>query len=733
MKRKKRSVNISDIQSFTQNRSAEKLQWWKYTVILFSVTIGIGIIILVTLSHNLPSLVQLEEASDPVLVSRIVSSDGVVLKEIYQKKRIYVPFDLIPDHLKQAVLSIEDRRFYNHWGLDLRRIFYLGFRNIISMEIVGGASTLTAQLAKKLYFTPRRSIIRKIREGITSLQIERTYSKNEILEMYLNYMELGRGAHGVQSAALAYFNKKVEALEIQESAFIAGMFQLPYGYFNPDRDTLEAINRRNIVLRSMVSYGKLTDSDYDSLSQLPLGVVPKEDDDDNVIAPYFCEYVRQQMERKYGMKIYTEGYTIYTTLDTQVQACADSAVNQFMPKLDEAIRHRFMRKKEYLKWFDPPLKSKEEIEAFLADSTQVDSLFREYATVQCALTALNPATGHILAMIGGRDFDKWKFNRAVQATRQPGSAFKPIIFTSAIDNGWPTTKEFLNQPVVIKMVDGTEWRPSNYEEDEEGGLVTIRRGLAKSYNLVAVRLVQELELQQKGAWYAKRFGFSTPIHPFDAIVLGVDVVYPIELTSAYGVFANKGILTEPTAILKVMDKNGNVLEEITPNSKEVLTEATSYIMTDLLQSVMNSGTGISARSRYQFHRPAAGKTGTTNDYRNAWFVGFTPQMVAGVWVGMDDQTVSLGEGRTGASTALPIWAPFMRMAHDTLNLPVAYFHQPSGVVRIKICADSKLKATEFCPKVTEEIFLKGTEPLQFCDMHGKSGSSKKKRNYQQVF
>ncbi|MBN2104564.1 PBP1A family penicillin-binding protein [bacterium] len=733
MKRKKRSIPVYKMQSPVQEKPSQKMIWWKYTTVLFSVILGIGLIILILLSHNLPSLIQLEEASDPVLVSRIVSNDGVVLKEIYQKKRLYVPIDLIPEHLKQAVLAIEDRRFYNHWGLDLRRIFYLGFRNIISMEIVGGASTLTAQLAKKLYFSPRRSIIRKIREGITAMQIERTYSKNEILEMYLNYMELGRGAHGVQSAALVYFNKNVDELELQESAFIAGMFQLPYGYFNPDRDTLEAVNRRNIVLRSMVDYGKLTNSEYDSLSQLPLAVVPREEDDENVIAPYFCEHVRQQMERKYGMKTYTEGYTIYTSLDTRVQACANSAVNAFMPKLDEAMRNRFMQKKEYLKWFDPPLKSREEINSFLADSTKVDSLFKEYATVQCALVAIDPGTGHILAMIGGRDFKKWKFNRATQASRQPGSAFKPIVFTSAIDNGWPTTKEFLNQPVVIKMVDGTEWRPSNYEEDEEGGLVTIRRGLAKSYNLIAVRLVQELELQHKAAWYAKRFGFSTQINPFDAVVLGVDAVHPIELTSAYCVFANKGILTEPVSILKVVDKNGNVLEEATPNSKEVLTEATAYIMTDLLQSVMNSGTGISARSHYRFFRPAAGKTGTTNDFRNAWFVGFTPQIAAGVWVGMDDQTISLGEGRTGASTALPIWAPFMRMVHDTLDLPVEHFIQPPGVVRMDICSDSKLKATEFCPKVVEEIFLKGTEPIQSCDIHGKSGSGKKKRNHQQVF
>ncbi|MFC1569021.1 penicillin-binding protein 1A [bacterium] len=733
MKRKKRSIQQQIIQTPQQQRKIH-LSWWKYTLFFLTGLIVISIFIFILLSQNLPSLVELEEASDPVLVSSIVSSDGIVLKEMFQKKRIYVPFDLIPEPLKEAVLSIEDRRFYKHWGLDLRRIMYLGFRNVISMDIVGGASTITAQLAKKLYFTPRRSYVRKIREGITSLQIERTYSKDEIFEMYLNYMELGRGAHGVQSAALVYYNKNVEELQIQECAFIAGMFQLPYGYYNPDRDTTEAIKRRNIVLLSMVNYNKLSKSEYDSLCQLPLGVIPRVDKTEDAIAPYFCEYIRQLMERKYGMATYTEGYTIYTTLDTRVQACADSSVNTFMPRLDELVRNRFMRKKEYLKWFDPPLENQQEIDAFLADSIKVDSLFREHATVQCALTAIEPSTGHILAMVGGRDFNKWKFNRAVQATRQPGSAFKPIVFTAAIDNGWPTTKEFLNQPVVIKMVDGTEWRPKNYEEDAEGGPTTIRRGLASSLNLVSVRLVQELELQEKAASYAKRFGFSTQINPFDAIVLGVDVVYPIELTSAFCVFANKGILTESTAILKVVDKNGNILEEATPNSKEVLTEATAYIMTDLLQTVMVAGTGRTAGPLYNFYRPSAGKTGTTNDFRNAWFVGFTPQIATGVWVGMDDQTVSLGEGRSGATTALPIWAPFMRMAHDTLELPIAHFVQPSsGVVRLKVCADSKLKANESCPKVLNEVFLSGTEPLKACDMHGSAGREKNNRSNKQVF
>jgi penicillin-binding protein 1A len=604
--------------------------------------------------------------------------------------------------------------------------------DLIHMKKKEGASTITQQLARHLYLSTRKIWIRKFREQLTAIQIERTYSKDEILEMYLNYMELGRGAHGVQSASLAYFNKNVDELNLQESAMLAGMFQLPYGYYSPDRDTVKAVERRNSVLRNMVDFGVLEVTVYDSLCLLPLGVVPRTRQD-TAIAPYFCEYVRQQMEQKYGMSTYTEGYTIYTSLDSRVQACAEKAINSFMPSMDEWMRQSFMRKREYLKWVDPPIRTEAEIRAFLADKVRVDTLFKKNATVQCALVALEPSTGHILAMLGGRDFNQSKLNRAVQSHRQPGSAFKPIVFTAAIDNGWPATKEFLNQPVVIRMVDGTEWRPSNYEEEGQGGPTTIRVGLAKSLNFVSVRLVQELGLQQKAAWYAKKFGFTTQINPYDAIALGADDVYPIELTSAYSVFANKGVLTEPVAILKVVDKHGNILEEAVPQSKEVLTEATAYVMTDLLRSVIREGTGRNTGSIYHFNRPCAGKTGTTNEYRNAWFVGFTPQIVAGIWVGMDDQTISLGEDRTGAVVALPIWAPFMRMAHDTLKLPVENFNQPPGVVRMKVCLDSKFEAAQSCPRVIEEVFLKGSEPIQSCDIHGNAKPSGKKSAKKQIF
>jgi len=715
MKRKRRD-NRSFKESVLEKSSFFQHHPWIFYPLIAIVSLATFTALMIAiLSRNLPSLAELEVAGDPLLVTRIYSSDGKILDELFLQKRIKVPLIQMPDNLIKATIASEDRRFWRHWGLDFRRIAKMAFVNITSLKIRGGASTLTQQLARKVYLTPRKSIIRKIREQLTAIQIERTYSKSEILEMYLNQMPLGRGAHGVQAAAQAYFGKNVENLTVEESAVLVGLLQLPYGWYSPDRNPEAALKRRNVVLKSMVSCGYLTQAEYDSVSQLKLGVIDNKNEQ-GAIAPYFCEYVRQLMQDKYGLRLYTDGLSIYTTLDTRVQACADSAMNAFVPSLEKEIWHRFIKNHEFTNWLDPPLDTPEKIRAFLADSALVDSVMEARATVQSALIALHPNSGHILAMIGGRDFKKWKYNRAVQMARQPGSAFKPFAYTTAIDNGWPTTTELLNQPVVIIMPDGTRWSPKNYD-NSTGGPTTFREALRLSLNMVAARLIQEVIPPQKVATYAKHFGFTTTINPYDGIALGQDVVIPIELTSAFSVFANRGVLVDPIAVLRVEDKDGNVLEEATPRRREVISEETASIMTDLLSTVINKGTGSAARWRYQFYRPAAGKTGTTNDFRNAWFVGFTPQICAGVWIGFDDERISLGKNQTGANTALPVWAPFMQMVHDTLHLPLAEFVMPPGVVRLKICSQSKKIATPSCPEIWDEVFVRDMAPADTCDIH----------------
>ena len=721
MKRNKREVQYHKKNLRTKFHIPERQRWILFPVITLVSLIIIGTILIVILSRNLPSLTELERY-DPLLVTRIYSADGKLLKELYKQNRIQVPLDRMPENLIHAVIATEDRRFWNHWGLDLRRIVKAAIVDILTMSKQQGAGTITGQLARKLYLTSQKSWTRKIREALTVLQIERTYSKSEILEMYLNHMWFGHGAYGVQAAAQRYFKKNVEDLTTEESALLVGILQRPAKY-SPINHPKAALRRRNTVLQCMVSCGYLSQTEADSLGRLGLGIVTK-NDESKTIAPYFCEYVRQLMEKKYGLRLYTDGLSIYTTLDTRVQACADSAVNAFMPSLDKKIRRRILKNQSFTKWFNPPLETPQEIHAFLSDSVLVDSLFRVKATPQVALVALDPNNGHILAMIGGRDFNASKFNRAVQAKRQPGSAFKPIVYTTAIDNGYPPDTELLNQPVVLIMPDGTRWSPQNYDHST-GGPTTLREALRRSLNLVTVRLVQELVPPKKVVAYAKQFGLTTTIHPYDAVALGSDVVIPIELTSAFSVFANKGVRVEPIAVLRVEDKNGNILEQTIPKRHEVISEQTAYIMTDMLRTVINKGTGQAARSRYHFYRPAGGKTGTTNDFTDAWFIGFTPQITAGVWVGFDDPTMSLGDKQTGAATALPIWAPFMRMVYDTLKLPLVDFTQPPGIVRLKICSESKKIATDLCPKVWDEVFTKEMAPTDTCDIHRGPGRNLK--------
>ena len=378
-----------------------------------------------------------------------------------------------------------------------------------------------------------------------------------------------------------------------------------------------------------------------------------------------------------------------------------------------------MKEKEtFAQWFDPPMEDPDSIAAFLADSALVDSLFEAKATLQTALVALNPSNGYIMAMIGGRDFSKWQFNNAVQAKRQPGSAFKPIVYTVAIDNGYPPTYELLNQPVVLIQPDGTRWSPPNYD-GSTGGPTTLREALKRSLNMVAARLVQEVIPPQEVVAAAKQFGLTTEIHPYDAVALGSDVVIPLELVSAFTVFPNQGVRVEPFAVLRIEDKDGNILEEATPRSREVISQETAYIMTDMLTGTLKpGGTGQAARWRHGFYYPAAGgKTGTTNDFRNAWFVGFTPHITAGVWIGFADERITMGDGKSGAVAALPIWAPFMRMVHDTLQLPLVDFPVPPGVVQVRICSETKKIATEACPDIWDEVFTPAMVPQDTCDVH----------------
>ncbi len=580
------------------------------------------------------------------------------------------------------------------------------FVDLISLSFRQGFSTITMQLARNLYFGFEKNITRKLREILTALQIERTYSKREILEMYLNVAYFGHGVYGIQAAAKKYFNKDASDLNIQESATLIPLLKSP-AYYSPLVHPDRALKRRNLVLHNMVVAGYLTEAQYDSLKQLPLEV--EEFHLRSKIAPYFTEYIRQQLNRlqdSLGVNVYEDGLNVYPTLNSKIQACMDTAVARELPKLQERVYRKLQSWKE--------------------KNEMPDSVFQEKAKVQIAFVAIDHHNGHILAMVGGRNFEESKFNRAVQARRQPGSAFKPFLYTAAIDNGYTTVDKFLNQPVVVINPDGTRWDPENYNR-EFGGPTTLREALRLSINLVAVRLIQEIG-PAVVAEYAHRMGISTPLRPFPTLALGSSEVIPLELVSAYGVFANQGVRVEPISITRIEDRFGNVIYEKRGRRREVLNKATAYILTDMLETVINRGTGARARYQFKFYRTAAGKTGTTNNFTDAWFVGFTPHLTAGVWVGLDDPKLTLGRGESGAMAALPFWATFMKCVYDTLHLPDDTFKQPTDVIRLQVCAETGKLATNYCPKILNEVFNIKYHPTVLCDNHtGPTPGKKKKR------
>ena len=667
------------------------------------------------LMQGMPSLTQLENI-DPPLVSRIYSEDGKVIHELYTHNRIYVPYDKIPEHTIQALLDTEDRDFFDHWGINLKRVPKAILIDLFTLSFRQGFSTITMQLAKNLYFDFSKNLIRKFREILTAIQIERTYSKKEILEMYLNMAFFGHGTYGIQSASKKYFGKDVSELTSDESATLVAMLKGPNRY-SPINYPERVIQRRNLVLKNMLVCNNITQTEYDSLKQLP--IIVKEIGESNSAAPYFTEYVRlqlNQLQDSLKVNVYEDGLNIYTTLNSKMQACMDSAIVKHMPELQKEVRDYLKRKQ---------IKDKTRAEEKDKEFVEIpDSLFEEKSEVQIAFVAMNHRNGHILAMVGGRDFLKTKFNRATQAKRQPGSAFKPFLYTAAIDNGYTPVDKILNQPVVINNPDGTRWDPENFTKDF-GGLTTLREGLRHSLNLIAARLIIEIG-PPVVVDYAHRMGISTQLRPFPTLALGSSEVIPLELVNSYGVFANQGVWVRPISITRIEDRYGNVIYESKTEQKEVLSRATSYILTNMLEDAINKGTGASARWKYQFTEPAAGKTGTTDNYTDAWFVGFTPLLTAGVWVGLDDPQLKLGNGQTGAHAALPFWADFMKAVYDTLNLPAQDFKQPPEVVSLQVCEESGKLATNFCPKVITEVFNIKFHPTEQCDIHTRPDMKKKK-------
>ncbi len=652
-------------------------------------------------SSGLPSFEQLHNI-EPSLKTKVYDRNGVLLKEFFSENRVLTPLDSMPSYLPEMLLASEDRKFYDHWGLDMRRLAVVAVSNLVTWEIQGGASTVTQQLARMLFLNRKQTMERKIKEALTAIKLERTYGKDEILEMYLNQYYFGRGAYGIAAAANTFYGKRVPELNVSDCAILIGMLKAPNtnSPFNyPDR----ALRARNRVLYSYHTFGGLTREEFDSLKAEPLVVTPPEEEAGT--APYFTETIRQYIYDRYGEdKLYSGGLKVFTTLDVDLQRAAEAAVGEQV----DSIRARIERTYD----IDNPNYS--EIVPDTVD--EFGQPVRQYKKVQGALVAIDNATGDVIAMVGGRSFEESKFNRAVQAKLQPGSAFKPFVYTAAIDNGFRTTDIVDDLPIVLDIPGASQWRPHNFD-DKFLGPVTIRTGLKLSRNLVAIRLLLKINPEQ-AIFYARRMGISTPLAANPSLALGTSEVIPMELVSAFSTFPNKGIHIQPRMVTKIIDRYGRVVEDNSAVEKEeVLSEQTAYMMVNLMQSVVDEGTGRGVRSR-GFRRPAGGKTGTSNNFCDNWFVGYSPQITCGAWVGFDVKT-SLGRNQTGGRNGVPIWTEFMKAAHD--SLPLADFEEPDGIVHQDVCLESGEIATDRCVEVRQEVFIDGTEPTATCHLHPSSG------------
>ena len=689
-------------------------------LLFFGIGFFAGIYIFI-LSRDLPSLERLENF-DPDLVTRIYSSDEVVLHELFYQKRVFAELRDIPEHMRQATIISEDRRFKEHWGISLRSVARAIVVNVLSLSYRQGFSTLSQQLARNLYKSIgfEDNITRKLKEVITAIQIERTYTKDEILEMYLNTVHFGHGTYGVESSAKRFFGKTSSDLTLDESALLVGLLPSPANY-SPIRYPKKALARRNIVLKLMLDHKFIDIEDYNYTMNKGLESIIDEPLPGK--APYFTEYIRRSLEKiddELGFNIYRDGLKVYTTLDSKLQEIAEEVVMKSVKRNQEILNRRLFNDDEKfskLGYFG--IYPEDSVRLMMQGEAELYKELREQLLVQVAFVALDPKTGSILAMVGGRPDYHDQFNRAVQAARQPGSVFKPFVYATAIDNDYPVTTQLLNQPVVLNIQNANgeweKWMPRNYDEST-GGLTTLREGLRRSLNLISVRLVQELVPAREVKNTAKRLGITTDIRAVDAIALGTSEVIPLDVISAYGVFASGGIYSKPFAITRIEDRYGNVIKEFFPIQEEVLRPSSSYMMTNLLKTVVDAGTGGSTRWKYKFYAPAAGKTGTTQGYSDAWFVGFTPHLVAGVWFGIDDYSISLGKKQDGSTAALPVWARFMREAYKTLGLKNTDFKRPDDIKTVEICSVSKKMPLGPCP-VEKEIFIEGTQPGDKCRVH----------------
>ncbi len=723
-------------------------------LIVASAVVGTLAGIVITSYKSLPSLDQLTSYR-PKLPTKIYDYNGNIIAEFFEQKREPVSLSEVPQYLIDAVIVTEDPRFFHHFGVDPLGIVRAMIKNLLAGRIVQGGSTLTQQLARNLFLTQKRTLVRKIKEAILAVKIEHAFSKEEILEMYLNQIYLGHGCYGVEAASQYYFGKSVKDITLGEAAMLVALISSPEGY-SPFRHPERARKKQWIVLKKLVKAGYITKDEAKKAFEefwLEWTTKPKKKNPLRINeAPYFTEYVRRQISEKYGPEaLYTEGLQIYTTLDLNLQKKAQEIVFEHLKELNSHVtsHQKYLRKifirtvgeaidligpiagygsfRPFFALYQEKFKkifNEEVLDTLLMVSSThgANSLFitlSEYKEltpealgrfqIEGALLSMEPQTGYIKAMVGGSRFSQFnQINRAVQTKRQPGSAFKLFVYTAAIESRKYTTQSILNDsPVVFLMPDGSEWIPRNYHEKYYGE-VTLRKALALSLNVATVKLAMELGINRV-IEEARKLGIESDLMPAPSLALGTSEVSLIEMVRAYATIANQGKLAQPMAILRVEDRDGNILEDNSPQLEQRVEPAVAYIMTTMLETVVRAGTAKRTVGE-KFPYPAAGKTGTTDDWSDAWFIGYTPELATGVWVGYDRGRKSLGQGMSGAVVAGPIWTEFML---EATKPPIEDFKMPPGVVIAHRCDDpSRI-----------DYFLPGTIPKGWCTGRGTSNQT----------
>ena len=730
--------------------------------------VGGGSIFGYLLTFDIPEVRHLQDWK-PAVVTTLYSADGQILYQFGAEKRIVVALEQVPKEFVEALVATEDSHFYEHVGIDPWGIARAVVMDIIHFRKAQGGSTITQQLARSLFLKSEKTMRRKLQEMVLALQIEKAFTKDEILAFYCNQVYMGHGRYGIEAAAQFYFGKPAKGMALEEAALLAGLVQRPES-FSPLRSPDLAKTRRNHVLNRMVEEGKIAREAADAAIAKPV-VVAKLPDEDN-IAPYFVEEVRRYLESKYGaVALYQEGLEVHTTLDPALQRAANQAVFDGLRVVDKRQGFRPLKQNvltdasvdlatfKHPAWGKPPLAGKlrfglvtevaqknatirlgdytAKIGPEAIDWTRKSSLKQVFKPgdlapflvlavdepkkelrvkldqeplVEGALLSIDPPTGEIKALVGGYDFNRSEFDRAVQSNRQAGSAFKPFVYAAALDAGSTLADSIFDEPTVfVDPATGDEYQPNNYYRKYYGS-TTLRQAMEESRNIVAVKLLNQTGYRRT-IDLARNMGISSPLRPYPSMALGTMEVSLIDLTTAYSVFPNQGVRVEPHFIRYVADREGKMREEAKAKVTEALRADVAYVMTYLLEGVTESGTGSAASQA--LNRVVAGKTGTTDDLADAWFVGFSPSLVAGVWVGFD-QKKTLGEGETGAHAALPIWIDFMKKA--LADRPNEKFTKPANVVYLPIDRRTGLRATveSNCPSPFLEAFVEGTEPAQGC-------------------